>query len=421
MAEHDTPLLPVMTLGTEGAGKTVYLAMLYKALFADYARRGYVISTHLHVAQTLNFLAQEVNKPGLDWPESTSSIHRDLDFSCRVSIGGEQIEVLRLRFYDYPGELLRDARTRAELGDELDERVASAHAIIVMLDGREILALLRGEPRGEEYVNQSLVPIIQQAQRPRCPMQVVLTKWDLLADAGYTLREVRDRLIEVNIFRGLLYDRLSKSGKNRLIPLSAVGRDVVELREAPDGSERMVKRQGRELNPINIDVPLAVILPDRVEQAMALLSPTTLRKLERKLARMRRRRTRKGIHLFGRTFFESTAEPLTEAIFLRFLDAPTAKFVTTLVVSAFRAGSAQRATDPEGDTPESDADEEQSSAMSAQAAFVRTLAPHSEQVMRLLMDAFDRRVQRFENDCPGWDLAEGLADWERRDQEVNLS
>ena len=126
------------------------------------------------------------------------------------------------------------------------------------------------------------------------PVTFVITKWDLLRDIDVDedsrLRTVRKLLMSNQGFRDLVQEH---SGRRvvRLVPVSAVGPAFAEL----DESGAMTKLPDGLLEPTNVDVPLAAVVPDVFEQIMLRLDQAKLAaEFERFAGRPGARRARRS-------------------------------------------------------------------------------------------------------------------------------
>jgi len=80
-------------------------------------------------------------------------------------------------------------------------------------------------------------------------------KWDLLK-GKYTVKDVRDRLLKIEVFRQFIQSR--KKCPTRLIPVSSIGDNFA----VPQADGSMQKVPGKVPEPYQVEMPLACILPD---------------------------------------------------------------------------------------------------------------------------------------------------------------
>jgi hypothetical protein len=123
-------------------------------------------------------------------------------------------------------------------------------------------------------------------QNARCPIHLVVTKWDLVRGFGeppeasdeLRLARVIDAILEFEHVRALVYVHSAKQIV-RLIPVSAVGDDFVQL----DASGKVVKRADGQMRPTNVEVPLCAVLPDLFRQVEGSLDESVRKELDRAL------------------------------------------------------------------------------------------------------------------------------------------
>ena len=116
------------------------------------------------------------------------------------------------------------------------------------------------DPKLDIFLNKDLPAIIKWMSHCQVPIQFVISKWDLLEN-NFSLKQIRDRLLEIPQLEQLIRDRNEKGSPVRLIPVSSVGAGFAELET--DGS--MKKIPGSIPHPFQVEVPLACVLPDKFE------------------------------------------------------------------------------------------------------------------------------------------------------------
>lgn len=256
--------LDVHALGTSGAGKTVFMAAMYERTRLRRADSAFYLRTPHSASLDLNAVFNRVADPDGDWPEASQDI-REWEFTVTVPAAQEDVPALALRYLDYPGGILTNPHTGGdERVDTLVDRLTSANGLLVLLDGQALLANLRGEPRARRYLDVDLAAVLEVAQRSRCPIHFVVTKWDLVAPE-FELTAVRDLLVADENFSDLLAAKKATiPAPMRLLPVSAVGTGFAQA--MPDG--RMAK-SGEPARPQGVELPLAAVLPDFMQFAHA--------------------------------------------------------------------------------------------------------------------------------------------------------
>jgi hypothetical protein len=99
-------------------------------------------------------------------------------------------------------------------------------------------------------------------QGSRKPVHFVISKWDIV-EQHYSLEQIRDRLLQIDEFKNLVKFRNEADSPVRLIPVSAVGKGFAIAK--PDGS---MGKTGEFPKPFQVEVPLACILPDMIQEMM---------------------------------------------------------------------------------------------------------------------------------------------------------
>lgn len=280
----DVPTFRVLALGITGAGKTVLLASQARR-FRPAADRRYHLASGLEQDLVLAQLHTQVRDTSAPWPYATRpGDTREFLFACKASDRAhQQCTVFRISYLDYAGELL-EPTDLTRVAAELETRVDDAHALLLMLDGQRVLQLLRDKPEGQEYFDDRLWPLLGLAHRATCPVQLIITKWDLVRSFGppaddddeLLLKVSRRLLAHMPAIKSLVHMHCERDEEVRLIPLSAVGSRFAEL--LADGT--VVKRPDGMLDPINVDVPLCAVIPDLLKRVERSLEPSVRRELD---------------------------------------------------------------------------------------------------------------------------------------------
>jgi len=248
----------VIMLGPSGAGKTVFLAGMYKKLSTQ-GDEGFFLEVQEPLRREIlqNIYAEVAT--GDKWPlhndSSDQSENGEWTFRCCLRIADQSIHTAcEFTYLDYAGGKLTDANVA---GEDLVSEARTADAVLGLLDGRKIYSFMNNN--NDEFRNlflykdiPSIIPIIQSCN---APVHFVISKWDLL-EGKYTLGQIRDRLLEVLEFKNLI-SQLS-GNTVRLIPVSSVGANFATL--LPNG--KMQKHPGAIPRPFCVEVPLACVLPD---------------------------------------------------------------------------------------------------------------------------------------------------------------
>jgi hypothetical protein len=299
-SEPGAPVLRVVALGLEGAGKTVLLASQFHTLSETAPDRRYFLDADWEQENYLARMYASVSDTSAPWPKATRIGNlEDIVFTCRAHdrMGAERA-LFQISYLDYAGELLEsgslerpDGPPRARASEQgavrqLKARVESAHALLLILDGRRMLQLLRSEHEGHDYFDRRLAPLLAVARRAACPVQLILTKWDLVrsfSDASdeELLRQVKARLMSFGRMQLLVQAHLHREEGVRLIPVSAVGPRFA----VPDAEGRMIKRSDGKVEPLHVDVPLCAVLPDVLEHLERTLDASIRSGIEHEIRR----------------------------------------------------------------------------------------------------------------------------------------
>ncbi|MCA1568925.1 MAG: hypothetical protein LC798_01130 [Chloroflexi bacterium] len=271
----EPPTFRVMALGLEGSGKTVLLASQFHMLNGPIGDCRFFLDGDLRQDQ---LLFGHLGNPKAPWPAGSQlGDIREFLFDCQAYDRAQAVRtVFRISYLDYAGDLLEPRRDHHEAADEIEKKVMQAHALLVVIDGQRVLQLLNGEREARDYFKFRLQPLLRLAGRASCPIQLIVSKWDLVRRPGQSDEQDEGRLQEVkaclepylNIEHLLRGSPGRPQQKARLIPVSAVGPAYAEVRA--DGS--VTKLPNGELAPINAEVPLCAVLPDVIEQAALSLA-----------------------------------------------------------------------------------------------------------------------------------------------------
>ncbi|MFI6479714.1 hypothetical protein ACIBH1_17405 [Nonomuraea sp. NPDC050663] len=267
-AQHLLPTFKVVALGVPGSGKTALLASMFYRQWAPRPELGnYYLRLPHSDAYYLSSLYREISDPTGLWPSGTGvGQEREFEFGCMLQLDGAHHELARIKYIDYAGELLTEASPEHLSSFEvLLRHVEEASVMLVIIDGLRLRQYFDGHVNAAFRLDLAIRPYIQLALRATCPVQFLITKWDLLQPIGFDdrerLRKCRDALLSNEAFRALVLTH-NRDRMLRLIPVSAVGYGFADL--APGG--HVVKRADAEASPTYVEIPLCAVVPDLFQQ-----------------------------------------------------------------------------------------------------------------------------------------------------------
>ncbi|NEO23961.1 MULTISPECIES: hypothetical protein [unclassified Moorena] len=251
----------ILTLGASGAGKTVFLASMFKSLSIQ-GEHGFYLEVE-DFTQQKRLTDIYTNLIIGNWPDPTK--YKEISewtFTCCVKNRNlENFPICQFSYFDYAGGRLTAIDENAH---ELQAIIRQADAILGLLDGQKIQALLTNsneDNKIDNFLNTDLPALINWMSHSQAPIQFVISKWDLLEN-NFGLQEISDRLLEIPEFKKLVLERNRESSPVRLIPVSSVGFGFATPQ--PDGS--MKKIAGSIPRPFHMEVPMSCVIPDLVEK-----------------------------------------------------------------------------------------------------------------------------------------------------------
>jgi hypothetical protein len=257
----------IITLGASGSGKTVFLASMFKALGIQTDCGFYLHVKNPREQKLLTSIYTEIIAGDI-WPKGTRySEISQWTYICRVKNPDlEHYDACEFVYFDYAGGRLTDVN---EEDTELQDIIKQSDALLGLIDGKKIYSLMSNtnELDIDLFLNKDLPSIIKWMSDSRVPIQFVISKWDLLENK-FSLKQIRDRLLEIPDFQLLVHKRNQAKSPVRLIPVSSVGSAFATL-EA-DGS--MKKTPGVIPKPFQVEVPISCIFPDGIRAQLSELS-----------------------------------------------------------------------------------------------------------------------------------------------------
>jgi hypothetical protein len=278
------PTFKVVVVGPPGSGKTLLLASLFNQLNYLRGGRSYYLRASPEQRLTLSAVYRTLSDTRQGWPHATRvSEFTDYRFDCvAVDPDRRQHHVLSLSYLDYAGELLDNPHAGPATFRELNEHISSAQTLLGMIDGEFLVRLLRNEAAGRNYFEFEMRTIFGLLQEARCPIHLVISKWDLVRNFGEpdgADDQLRLAAAITALRRFPQIESLVSSGSGqfvRIIPVSAVGPVFAQF----DSVGTVVKRPDGQVHPRNVEVPLCAVVPDLFRQVERQLDDARRREID---------------------------------------------------------------------------------------------------------------------------------------------
>ncbi|HEY9660390.1 MAG TPA: hypothetical protein V6C65_18210, partial [Allocoleopsis sp.] len=125
----------ILTLGPSGAGKTVFLASLFKSLSIQ-GESGFFIKVEDEKKRNLlNKIYTELVS-GEKWPAGTTGAVNEWTFTCCVKTPDlDDYSACQFTYLDYAGKLLTEFEAEDAGGHNFQSSVKKADAVLAILDG----------------------------------------------------------------------------------------------------------------------------------------------------------------------------------------------------------------------------------------------------------------------------------------------
>lgn len=117
-----------------------------------------------------------------------------------------------------------------------------------------------------DFLKKDLPSITKRMHKSIVPIHFVISKWDLIEDE-FSLKQVRERLLEIPDFQDLIRVRNAANSPVRLIPVSSIGSGFA----IPQADGGMKKILGAVPRPFQLETPLACVLPDGLQARISAL------------------------------------------------------------------------------------------------------------------------------------------------------
>lgn len=257
----------IIMLGPSGSEKTVFLSSLYKKLSTQSDLGFFLQIDTAEKRKRLNNIYTQVATDE-KWPTGTRySEVSEWTFTCRTQKPNDLSihDACSFTYLDYAGGRITEETDEEDGNLDFSDRFKAADALLGLLDGQKLCALMRKEKPGTVWAVNDLRNMIDVMQGSRKPIHFVISKWDI-TEQTYTLEQIRDQLLEIDEFENLVRLRNQAGSPVRLIPVSAVGKGFA-IAQADGG----MKKTGELPKPFQVEVPLACILPDMIKAMIEAL------------------------------------------------------------------------------------------------------------------------------------------------------
>jgi GTPase SAR1 family protein len=262
----------IIILGPRSSGKTLLLASMYYQLSVPEKYNIYLLCDNTSTLTNPTdgtqmtphkLLIERYTKLGdysADWEPGTVDVEQ-WQFTCKVQrpdVDFETYTACRFTYLDYAGgDFDIDGHN-----DELETKLKGADSLLGLLDGEKILSMMQGKDGGLREINRDLANMMHYIMGQRHPVHFVISKWDLL-EGMFSLESVRKRLLKVEPLRKFVKLRGEGNSIVRLIPVSAVGLNFAKLENGI-----MIKIPEANLKPFLVEMPLACVLPDKIQSEL---------------------------------------------------------------------------------------------------------------------------------------------------------
>jgi hypothetical protein len=252
---RETLDLTLAVVGFEASGKTVFIGSMFNKLRVPDAG-GVFLDTTPENAGELLALYNTTADTDKEFPPSTSKGELiEWPFTVKAKSATSVTDIGNFSYLDFAGESLRDLYTAPPNPEtqRLHARFEGADILMATLDGLQVKRYMENRP--SPRFRGDLGTLLQILSNHHKPVNLILTKWDILEDQ-YTFRQVVERLLQLDEFAAFVESQRIV-GVCRLIPVSSVGPGFVR----EDGNA-MRKISGKVINPVRVEVPIACALPD---------------------------------------------------------------------------------------------------------------------------------------------------------------
>lgn len=243
----------VVIVGPRGSGKTVFLGSMYRKIGIP-GELGLYIEAGDQQRRELVAIYNKI-ATGEEWPNATVTT-KEWKFKCRVlSPSMQSYTAFEISYYDYSGGRVTDPDKD---DPDFQNIIDNSDCLLGLLDGQKIYNYMNNKDSGT-FQFSDLPNILGILTKSSNPVHLVVSKWDIL-ESHFTLEQIRTRLLEDMLFKSFVSTRSKNGVPVRLIPVSSVGNGFATW----NSSGQMAKKLDRSPKPFQVEMPLALVLPDKV-------------------------------------------------------------------------------------------------------------------------------------------------------------
>ncbi|WP_159392731.1 hypothetical protein [Methylobacterium sp. C1] len=262
--KFDIPVLNILSLGLDEAGKTVFLSALYNKFSVYNPSYGFSLQCEDESQKYyLTAMYNRISRPETDWPAGSMQ-HTEYVFNALHPTKDGSITFCKFNYLDYFGAAMRGAGDFKDVA--LEKRVREAHSILVLLDGRKIRLALEGKTIDDDIFKDLsyILPFLNLIIGTDKPVHFLISKSDLLPGGNKQLSDIQDLLFGYRPFKDYIKAQKHYETMVRMIPISSVGFEFAKLTE--DGTE-VQKISGGSINPHNVQFALSLAIHDHFWRA----------------------------------------------------------------------------------------------------------------------------------------------------------
>lgn len=276
--DEKMPEFRILVLGTRAAGKTVFLASLYRKLCVNDPLQQYYLSCERKDQEKdLQNTYRAVADPSSDWPPSTQNV-TEYSFLATHILPDGNVTLFKVTYVDFPGGYVDDPLIDPE-AFSLKETARNWDSILVLLDGQKIKDFLDGRENTIFDDLNALLPVVNEGinRKESKPIHFAITKSDLISDLiddqkfdeqNSILGMIAEKLLKHDLLRNFVETQLETQRERNpelsslvsLIPVSAVGHDFATY----DG-KKITKRKDGVPNPYNVQLSIGMTIRDHLD------------------------------------------------------------------------------------------------------------------------------------------------------------